>query len=245
MTDNGLAALDTALRAILSDFDREPDDEYMAVAVPMFLSLLPDGLPNFQQGMRPADIERAIATLRAAPDAALYRVWDRVASLRLTGDWTSRKCQVLDIIAAERAALATAKETPRARRRRALLALYRNHPATAPGERYNWKARAEATRQREMLLGWAATQSDETLLDCRNLGPTTLRWIRDQTGDPPSPFADLEATIATLRAALDGLVEAAEAYLACDGSGRRYDAMELGRALPILRAALAAAKEKP
>jgi hypothetical protein len=66
MTDNGLAALDTALRAILSDFDREPDDEYMAVAVPMFLSLLPDGLPNFQQGMRPADIERAIATIRAA-----------------------------------------------------------------------------------------------------------------------------------------------------------------------------------
>lgn len=40
MTDR-TAALAEALRTILSDFDREPDDEYMAVAVPMFLSLLP------------------------------------------------------------------------------------------------------------------------------------------------------------------------------------------------------------
>ena len=102
--------------------------------------------------------------------------------------------------------------------RRALLALYRNHPATAPGERYNWKARAEAKRQREMLLGWAATQSDETLLDCRNLGPTTLRWIREQTGDPRSPFADLEAENAALRAAAKAVIEAwdAEGYIGND-----------------------------
>jgi len=139
--------------------------------------------------------------------------------------------------------------------RRALLALYRNHPATAPGERYNWKARAEATRQRDMLLGWAATQSDETLLDCRNLGPTTLRWIRDQTGDPPSPFADLEAEIATLRAALErsravadeldaGLISRSEAVsilraTACHHTNLAND----GRFCLDCRAALAAAKE--
>lgn len=68
--------------------------------------------------------------------------------------------------------------------RRALLALYRNHPATAPGDRYNWRARAEASRNRDMLLGWAATQTDETLLHFRNLGTAGLAWIREQTGDP-------------------------------------------------------------
>jgi hypothetical protein len=40
-SDPRIAPLAAALRTILSDFDREPDDEYMAVAVPMFLSLLP------------------------------------------------------------------------------------------------------------------------------------------------------------------------------------------------------------
>ncbi len=119
--------------------------------------------------------------------------------------------------------------------RRALLALYRNHPATAPGERYNWKARAEAKRQRGMLLGWAATQTDETLLDCRNLGPTTLRWIREQTGDPPSPFADLEAENRDLRARLRRIEEAARGGLAeWDKAGIYLDPP----AIAALRAAL-------
>lgn len=62
--------------------------------------------------------------------------------------------------------------------RRVLLALYRNHPDTAPGERYNWKATSEAHRNRDMLLAWAATQPDNELLWCRNLGPVSLAWIR-------------------------------------------------------------------
>jgi hypothetical protein len=70
--------------------------------------------------------------------------------------------------------------------RRALLALFRNHPETGPGDRYTWKARAEAKRQREMLLDWAAAQPDESLLHCRNLGPVALRWIREQRGHSPS-----------------------------------------------------------
>lgn len=64
--------------------------------------------------------------------------------------------------------------------RRALLALYRNWPVTAPGDRYNWKARKEAMRLRDELLAWAATKSDEELLWCRNLGHVALRWIREQ-----------------------------------------------------------------
>ena len=40
MNTDATAALAAALQTILSDFDREPDDEYMAVAVPMFLSLI-------------------------------------------------------------------------------------------------------------------------------------------------------------------------------------------------------------
>jgi len=70
--------------------------------------------------------------------------------------------------------------------RRALLSLFRNHPSTGPGDRYNWKARAEARRQREMLLDWAATLPDEELLYMRNLGPVALRWIRKQRGHSPA-----------------------------------------------------------
>jgi hypothetical protein len=70
--------------------------------------------------------------------------------------------------------------------RRALLALFRNHPTTGPGDRYKWKASAEAKRQREMLLDWAAAQPDEELLYMRNLGPVALRWIREQRGLAPS-----------------------------------------------------------
>jgi hypothetical protein len=71
--DNGRAALAAALRAILSDFDREPDDEYMAVAVPMFLSLLPNGYTKdiareLDLVQRLARSEHTIATLRAALD---------------------------------------------------------------------------------------------------------------------------------------------------------------------------------
>lgn len=42
------------------------------------------------------DVEREV-------DNAIYTVWYRVSALRLTGDWTARKRQVLDIIDEERA----------------------------------------------------------------------------------------------------------------------------------------------
>ena len=121
--------------------------------------------------------------------------------------------------------------------RRALLALFRNHPATGPGDRYNWKARAEASRQREMLLGWAATLPDETLLYMRNIGPVALRWIREQTGDPPSPFADLEAENRELRERYRALVEA----LATISEGRHPDGHR--GAVLVARAALAALED--
>lgn len=61
---------------------------------------------------------------------------------------------------------------------RALLALYRNHPDTLPDQRYGWDARHRARALRGTLLSWAATLPDYRLLDCRNLGVTTLAWIR-------------------------------------------------------------------
>lgn len=70
---------------------------------------------------------------------------------------------------------------------RALLALYRNHPDTQLPERYTWRASAAAREHREMLLAWAATQSDERLLWCRNLGPAALAWIRSAGGDLSAP----------------------------------------------------------
>ena len=81
MTDNGLAALAEALRAILSDFDREPDDEYMAVAVPMFLSLLPPDWCGHKTAVmleQEAEAhESTIATLRAALDGLVYFAWHK------------------------------------------------------------------------------------------------------------------------------------------------------------------------
>ena len=119
--------------------------------------------------------------------------------------------------------------------RRALLALYRNHPATGPGDRYNWAARAEAARTRDMLLGWAATKTDEELLWCRNLGPVALRWIRDQTGDPPSPFADLESEIASLRK----IEEAARFMLeSAPANPKAFECKVITSRLLALRAAL-------
>lgn len=137
--------------------------------------------------------------------------------------------------------------------RRALLALYRNHPATAPGDRYNWKARAEASRNRDMLLGWAATQTDETLLDCRNLGSASLAWIREQTGDPRSPFADLEDENADLRMALGAasaeltrLRKAAQAVVDWyDGPPYVYLEEEMVRQVAVLRAALRGDTDAP
>ena len=61
---------------------------------------------------------------------------------------------------------------------RALFALYRNHPETPPGARYGWRAKGNARARRSELLAWAATQSDDRLLSCRNLGATSLEWIR-------------------------------------------------------------------
>lgn len=61
---------------------------------------------------------------------------------------------------------------------RALMALYRNHPDTPLSNRWGDKAKRAARGQREMLLAWAATQPDYRLLDCRNLGISSLSWIR-------------------------------------------------------------------
>lgn len=68
---------------------------------------------------------------------------------------------------------------------RALFALYRNHPSTAPGDRWGVSAHRRAMAQREMLLAWAATLPDERLLDCRNLGVRALAWIRSHQDDAP------------------------------------------------------------
>jgi hypothetical protein len=99
MTDNGLAALAAALRTILSDFDQEPDDEYMAVAVPMFLSLLP---PDWcGHGAYEAEMERlwaldraTVATLRADAAATIDR-WaealSEIATLRAALDEIARE----------------------------------------------------------------------------------------------------------------------------------------------------------
>ena len=61
---------------------------------------------------------------------------------------------------------------------RALVALYRNHPDTSPDARYRWDSRRRARALRGTLLSWAATLPDYRLLDCRNLGKTSLAWIR-------------------------------------------------------------------
>lgn len=67
---------------------------------------------------------------------------------------------------------------------RALMALYRNHPDTPTSARWGDKAKRAARGQREMLLAWAATQPDYRLLDCRNLGVSSLSWIREH--QPPA-----------------------------------------------------------
>ena len=69
---------------------------------------------------------------------------------------------------------------------RALSALYRNHPDTAPADRYGDKARRRAYAQSEKLLAWAAGLPDYRLRDCRNLGAASVAWIRaHQPADQP------------------------------------------------------------
>lgn len=83
--------------------------------------------------------------------------------------------------------------------KRALLALYRNHPDTKSGDRYNRVALANARARRDVLLAWAASQPDEQLLFCRNLGPVALAWVRANQGG-----SDLDALrAAVLHAARD------------------------------------------
>lgn len=74
---------------------------------------------------------------------------------------------------------------------RALFALYRNHPSTLPSERYGPQAHRRARQNRTMLLVWAAKQSDDALLSCRNLGVTSLAWIR-AASVLPVPFTTEE-----------------------------------------------------
>jgi hypothetical protein len=113
MTDNGLAALAAALRAILSDFDREPDDEYMAVAVPMFLSLLPNGYTKdiareLDLVQRLARSEHTIATLRAANAEADSIIEKHI--IRLARYFWRNGGHIETFANEARAALATAKE---------------------------------------------------------------------------------------------------------------------------------------
>ena len=62
---------------------------------------------------------------------------------------------------------------PSPNERRALHALLRyREPGVSPYRRITPAMRAD-------LLGWAATLSDEELLDMRNVGKTLLRWIRE------------------------------------------------------------------
>jgi len=79
--------------------------------------------------------------------------------------------------------------------KRALLALYRNHPSTPADTRYTRRAYRAATEQREMLLAWAATQPDYRLLYCRNLGPKALAWIRANQPAQPAPAAPVDLRI--------------------------------------------------
>jgi len=122
MTDNGLAALGEALRAILSDFDREPDDEYMAVAVPMFLSLLPPDWCGHKTAVmleQEAEAhESTIAALRAALDGLVEaaRPVLAIAAISYEGDpwFVDEEAKIEDAegkMDALRAALAAAKGT--------------------------------------------------------------------------------------------------------------------------------------
>ena len=64
-------------------------------------------------------------------------------------------------------------QTPTPNERRALHSLLRyREQGRSPYRRITPVMKAD-------LLGWAATLSDEELLDMRNVGKTLLRWIRD------------------------------------------------------------------
>ncbi len=63
--------------------------------------------------------------------------------------------------------------------RRALIALFRNHPSTAPNERYGWGTPMLAAERRVELLRWSASLSDYQLLSMRNFGPVSLAWVRE------------------------------------------------------------------
>ena len=85
---------------------------------------------------------------------------------------------------------------------RALNALWRNHPLTPVKDRWGERAHGLAKQNRAMLLAWAAEQPDYRLRDCRNIGITTLAWIRaNQPSATPEPPLDRAALVA----AVDGL----------------------------------------
>lgn len=80
---------------------------------------------------------------------------------------------------------------------RALNALWRNHPLTSVEDRWGARAHKLARQNRDMLLAWAAEQPDYRLMDCRNLGATTLAWIRANQSDAAvRPFVPIPPTSA-------------------------------------------------
>lgn len=108
---------------------------------------------------------------------------------------------------------------------RALKALWRNHPETAPEARYRVSARSLIYEHRGRLLAWAAAQSDSRLLSCRNIGAKTLSWIRANTPTISSERTTLRDRLASLT---DGLARGPfhPIYTYAVGGGRVFDSLE-------------------
>jgi len=80
--------------------------------------------------------------------------------------------------------------------RRALRSLLRyREPGQTPHRRITPTMKSD-------LLRWAASISDEELLDIRNIGPTLLRWIRDH--QPPYTIEDYGTPVRMIPEAVVG-----------------------------------------
>jgi len=75
--------------------------------------------------------------------------------------------------------------TPDPLETRALRVLHHYHPSTDRDDRWRgWGVdRKTLLAKRDLLLAWAATLSDETMLEWRNIGTASLAWIRSH--QPP------------------------------------------------------------
>ena len=80
--------------------------------------------------------------------------------------------------------------------RRALIALFRNHPDTSPNERYGWGTPLLAAERREALLRWSASLTDWRLLSMRNFGSVALAWVREAAAEHHATRASTGAGLA-------------------------------------------------